>query len=200
MINRTLRAFSFIFLIVFLVGINEAFAQESANHLVISQVCFNNNQVNKSWIEVYNPTDNILVLEKLRISNLKTVNVLPESIQKEGGISIGAGEYVVICADENSFISSYGSEVKSVGINALSHLSLGGFIAVTTKKSGEAKGAVVRYGKKEMSSKITELAGDQVVDFSEEGKSFIRKVVKTQTGITVSDFSESIAEPGKSNN
>lgn len=200
MTGRTLKIFSFLLLVFLLAGVKEITAQEPADHLVISQVCLNNNQPGESWIEVYNPTDNALVLARFRVSNLKTINVLPDAVNKEGGVKVGPGEYVILCADENLFKSSYGNQVKVVNVNALSRIAAGGFLIITTKGAGEAKGAVVRYGKKEVSFKIAELAGDQAINFSNEGKSFTRKVEKTRTGITVSDFTESVANPGKSIN
>ncbi len=103
MIERTLKAFSFLLLVFFISGAKEITAQEAADHLVIIQVCLNNNEKSKCWIEVYNPTDKVLILERFRLSHLRTINVLPDSISKEGGVKVGAGEYVILCADENMF-------------------------------------------------------------------------------------------------
>ena len=200
MIERTLKAFSFLLLMFFLAGIKEVKAQESADHLVISQVCLNNNQTGKSWIEIYNPTDKTLILERFRLSHLRTLNVLPDSINKEGGIKVGAGEYAILCADENLFKSSYGNNVIAVKVKALSRIASGGFLAIRTKGTDASKGTIVRYGKEESSTKIAGLAGDQVVGFSEEGKSYTRKIEKSGTDIIVSNFTESDANPGKLNN
>jgi hypothetical protein len=200
MINRISKAISFFSVVLLLCGTGEMLAQEPADHLVISQVCFNDKQSAKNWIEVYNPTDKPLVLQRIRISHLKTINVLPESIQREGGIQVGAGECVILCSDENVFKSLYGIEAKVIMVNVLSRISSGGFVLITTKDVGESKGAVVRYGEKEISYNISQLAGDQVVGFSEDGKSFKRMVSKSENGFTLSDFVESPATPGKTNN
>ena len=199
MIQRTLKTFSFLLLVFFLSGAEKITAQEKADHLVISRVCLNNHEKSKSWIEIYNPTDKELILERFRLSNVRTINVLPDSIKKEGGIKVGAGEYVVLCADENHFNSTYGS-IKSVCIKALAHIASGGFLAIITKGTGDAKGTIVRYGKGEYSSKIAIVAGDQVVGFSDAGKSYTRKIVKSSNDIIISDFTESSADPGNPNN
>ncbi len=200
MIERTLKVFS-VFLFVFILsGVMEITAQEAADHLVISQVCLNNIQTVKSWIEVYNPTDKDLVLERFRLSHLKTINVLPKEINKEGGIKVGAGGYIILCADEDLFKTTYGKEVKVFYVKALSQITSGGFLAITTKGADITKGGLVRYGKGEWSSKIAELAGGQVVGFSGEGKSYARKIEKSGKDIIITDFTESTANPGKSNN
>jgi hypothetical protein len=197
MIERTLKIFSIFLLVLFLITVNKIPAQEFADHLVITQVCLNDSQTGKSWVEVFNPTNKPLILERFRISHLKSINVLPNEINKEGGIKVGAGEHVILCADENLFKSFYGDRVKAVNVKALSRITSGGFLALWTKGAGEAKGAVVRYGKEEFSSKIAKLAGDQVVGFSEEGKSYKRKIEKKGTEIIIMDFTESAADPGK---
>jgi hypothetical protein len=200
MIDHKLKVIAFLLSVFFLGVINVITAQESADHLVISQVSVNNDQPGKSWLEIYNPTDNALVLERFRLSHLRSINVLPQEIRNEGGIKVGAGKYIVLCADENLFKSSFGDEVKAIYVKALSRVTSGGFLAITTTGAGGAKGIVVRYGKRESSSNIAELAGDQVIGFSEEGKSYTRKIERSGTGIIISDFIESYAHPGKSNN
>lgn len=200
MIERILKAFSFLLLVFFLSGAREITAQGTAEHLIISQVCLNNNEKSKSWIEVYNPSDKTLILQRFRLSHLRTINVLPDSINKEGGIKIGAGEYVILCADGNIFKSIYGSRVKSIWVKSLSRIANGGFLAITTKGADITKGEIVRYGKAEYSSRLAEVAGVQVIGFSGEGRSYTRKIEKSGTVIIVSDFIESSADPGHSNN
>jgi hypothetical protein len=180
MVERTLKLISFIIP-----------AQEIENHLLISQVCLNKNQPSKSWIEIYNPADKALTLERFRLSNLRTINVLPDSINKKGGMKVGAGDYVILCADENQFRLSNKKPVKLVKVRALARIASGGFLAITTKGADITKSEVVRYGKKEWSAKIEKIAGEQAVGFSEEGNSYTRKIEKNGTGIIVSDFTES---------
>lgn len=200
MVFRTLKVFSFLLLGLFFICAIEIPAQETTDHLVINQVCLNNIEKSKSWIEVYNPADSTLILERFRLSHLRTFNVLPDSINKEGGIKVGAGEYVILCADKNMFKSAYGSRGKPVYVKALSRISTGGFLAIKTKGADVTKGEIVRYGKVEYSTRLSNVAGEQVVGFSVEGRSYTRKIEKSGTGIIVSDFIESSADPGKSNN
>jgi hypothetical protein len=187
-------------LILILFGALRTSAQETADHLVISQVYLDNSQPVKSWIEVFNPTDKPLVLKRVRLSHILTINIFSKAIQDQGGIQVSAGEYVILCADDSLFKSSYGNQIKTIGVSALSRLVSGGFLAITTSEAGESKGAVVRYGDSNKSTNISKLAGDQVVSFSNEGKSFTRKVTKTKAGISLSDFVEAPATPGKPNN
>ena len=194
------RLFCFLMLTPLFFYTTGASAQETADHLVISQVYLDNNQPANSWIEVYNATDKPLILERLRISHIKTINVLPKAIQDQGGLRVAAGEYLILCANQSLFDSAYATSTKYTGVDGLSQIATGGFIAVTTKGAGEAKGGVVRYGDPEKSMQISKLAGDQVVGFSKNRKSFTRKITKTAAGMNVSDFVETSAAPGKSNN
>ncbi|MCL5266513.1 MAG: lamin tail domain-containing protein [Bacteroidetes bacterium] len=200
MITTKIKIVFFVPLILVFLGAVKTSAQEATDHLVITQVCLDSTQSANSWIEVYNPTDGPLVLQRIRLSHLKTINVFSKSIQDQGGIQVGAGKHVILCANDSSFKSLYGTQVKTIAVTALSRLASGGFVAITTRGAREAKGAMVRYGKAEMSSNISKLAGDQVVSFSKKGKSFIREVTITKAGIGLSDFVESPAQPGKSNN
>ena len=205
MIQRTVKTFSFLLLVFFLscaketTAAEEITAQETTGNLVITQVSLNNIEKQKSWMEVDNPTDKELTLETFRVSHLRTLNALPDSIIKEGGIKVGAGEYVILCADENMFQSIYGRKVKTVCVKTISRIATGGFLAITTKGADMTKGEIVRYGKAEYSSKLAGIAGEQVVSFSEEGRSYIRTIEKSEDGIVISDFIESSADPGNVN-
>ena len=191
------RLFCFLMLIPLFFYTTGASAQETADHFVISQVYLDNNQPTNSWIEVYNATDKPLMLERLRISHIKTTNVLPKAIQDQGGLQVAAGEYLILCGNQSLFDSAYATSTKSTGVDALSQIATGGFIAVTTKGAGEAKGCVVRYGDPEKSTQISKLAGNQVVGFSKKGKSFTRKITRTPAGIDISNFVETLAAPGR---
>lgn len=174
-----------------------ASAQESADHLVISQVCLDSGQATNSWIQVYNPTDGPLTLQRLRLSGVRTINVLPKAVQDQGGIQVGPGECLILCSNDSSFNAMYSSlTTKRIGIDALSHLGPGGFFAITTEGAPEAKGGVVRYGDPKNSELVSKLAGDQIVGFSKEGKSFTRKITRSAGLFNISDFVVTTASPG----
>lgn len=200
MIIQERKIFIFLPLILILFGAMRTSAQESADHVVITQVYLDSSQSVNSWIEVYNPTDKALMLERIRLSHLRTINIFPEAIQVQGGIQVPPGNAVVLCANDSLFRSSYGAQIKTVNVPLLSRVASGGFVYISTKGAGDGKGAFVRYGAPQISSNISKLAGDQVVGFSKEGRSFARKVTRTQSGITLSGFAEAPADPGKSNN
>jgi hypothetical protein len=190
----------FLPLILILFGVARTSAQEAADHLVITQVHLDSVQSVNSWIVVYNPTDNPLILERIRWSHIKTINMFPQAIQDQGGVQVQAGEAVVLCASDSLFKSLYGVRIRTISVPALSRSASGGFLFISTKGAREAKGNFVRYGEPQISSDMSNLAGNQVVGFSREGKSFARKITRTQTRIIVSDFVESPADPEKSNN
>ena len=183
-----------------LFGVVRTSAQEAADHLVITQVFLDNTKPVNSWIQVYNPTDVPLVLERVRLSHIRTINIFPEAIQNQGGVQVQAGDAVVLCASDSLFKSLYGAHIRTINVPALSRLASGGFLFISTKGAGEGKGAFVRYGEPRISSNVSELAGDQVVGFSKGGRSFLRKVTRTQAGITLSDFVEAPPSLGKPNN
>jgi hypothetical protein len=184
--------------IPFLLWVPIGSAQESADHLVISQVSLDTSHPENTWIEVYNPTSTPLILQRLGMSHVTTINVLPQTVLDQGGIKVEPAEYIILCSSERSFSNTYlASTVRSMEVDALSHLSSGGFLAVTTEGAGEAKGAVVRYGDPTRSDLVSKLAGDQVVGFSRNGKSYKRKISLTPDGVTVSNFVETAASPGK---
>lgn len=180
-----------------ILGATAGYSQEPVNNLVISQVSLSTTEPERNWIEVYNPSDKPLWLERLRLSHFRTVNILPESVQKNGGIKVPAGGNIVICADEAAFSSLYGNDMELTVVPALLRLADGGFIVIATQGGQESRGCFVRYGKPGMSSKVSGLAGGQVVGFSEKGRSFRRELAKTIMGINLKGFVESPAVPGR---
>jgi len=173
--------------------------QEKIEQLILSEVYLDNAEPLRCWIEVYNPADRALVLERFRLSHIKTINVFSKEIQDRGGIEVQPGEYLVLCADSDLFSATYGTEIKPIAVDGLSHLASGGFLVIATKGGKEHKGTITRYGEAERSSHAAGLAGAQVLGFSREGKSYSRRIVKTPTGDSVSDFSQSTPTPGKPN-
>lgn len=175
----------------FILGLSGVWAQEPADHLVISQVYLSGDHPSTSWIQVFNPCNKSLVLERFRLSNVKTINILPIAIQAEGGLILGAGESLFLCASDSSFRTAFNKPGRILEIAPLRHLNDGGFIALTTKGAAESKGGVVRYGRPEMSSQVSKVAGSQVLPFSAQGRSFTRKTAVSGDALIVEDFIES---------
>ncbi len=173
--------------------------QEKVDWLLFSEIYLDEEEPKKGWVEVYNPTDTSLILERFRISHIKTINVLSDSIQQQGGIEVKPDEYLVLCTDKDLFYSVWGTRIKPVAVDALAMLAKGGFMAVTTKSSGSNIFDAFRYGDPAMSSYAEHFAGSQVLAFLKNGNSYSRKIVKTTTGINLSDFYETIPTPGLPN-
>lgn len=173
-------------------------AQTTKRGLVISEVYLDEKQPLNNWIEIYNPTNAPQVLDRLRISHIKTLNVLPAAIQRSGGIDIGPNEYLVVCADgENGLL--FEARIAPVVVNALSQFIDGGFVAILTQNMDETDADGFRYGASSLSSHAAEFLGAQVVPFSSNPNSYSRTIVKSDGQISVLGWHESEPTPGVPN-
>jgi len=77
-------------------------AQLKRDGLIFSEVYLNDIELDKSWLEIYNPTTEPLVLERFRFYHVMTTNILPQEIQENGGIELLPGECIVLCANDVS--------------------------------------------------------------------------------------------------
>ena len=59
-------------------------AQDSGNGLVFSEVYLDSIQPGDSWVEVHNPTDQPLTLERFRLSHIRALDILPPEIRRQG--------------------------------------------------------------------------------------------------------------------
>jgi hypothetical protein len=175
-------------------------AQMKIDQLIISEVYLNDLNPAESWIEIHNPSDRTLILERFRYSHLRTINAFPEEIQERGGIELLPGEYLVLCADKSVFSSSFGTDIRTTEIDAISHFDAGGFMVIGTRGGEESRGEIVRYGTPQHSAPIAEIAGTQSIGFSRDGRSYSREIVRTPTSESISEFSPSTPNPGKPNN
>ncbi|MBK7106243.1 MAG: hypothetical protein IPH62_13260 [Ignavibacteriae bacterium] len=195
MIVKFLKVFPLVLFITFFTLTCVLIAQDSDNQLIISQVSLNKKETNKSWLKILNPTENDLFLERFRLSHIKTINVLHKETSKNEGIRIPTGGSIILCTDEKTFTSLYGKRNNIINVNALSMAIEGGFLAIKTKGIEAAKGSIVRYGKRDLSSIIEQLAGSQVIGFSDDGKSYMRKIDKKESEIEVCEFIDSSDRP-----
>lgn len=171
-------------------------SQEKVIGLIFSEVYLDENQPSKSWVEVWNPTDKSLILATFRISHIKTVDILPPHIRRNGGILVNRDEYLVLCVSEAQFNSEWGNIKNLVAVNALIYFSSGGFIALTTKGLEDVSFDTFRYGVPEISEEFEDLCGSQVIPFSKNGKSYSRNMLETEEGIDISDYHETAPTPG----
>jgi len=150
------------------------FSQIKREGLIFSEVYLNKNNPNKSWLEIYNPTTIPLVLESIRFYHIKTTNILPEEIQKEGGIEISPGECLILCVNESDFDFQVSKNSKIIQVKAIRHFGKGGFFSLRTKGMGEEGIDIFRYGSPEETSGLKDQLGSFVVPFSDNDKSYTR--------------------------
>jgi hypothetical protein len=171
-----------------LLGLNFALqAQEKADHIVITEVFLSRDRPSACWVEVHNPTDTELILERFRISHIRTMNVLGKVIREKGEISLLAGKSLVLCADISEFRALFGDHPNTLEVASLAPLPLGGFI-------------VVRYGDPALSLRIQGLAGCDVVPFSTGNETYSRRVTGRLGLLSVSRFEEALPTPGYAGN
>jgi len=174
------------------------YAQEESKGLIFNEVYLDKDKPEKCWIEIYNPTLNPLILDAVRYSHIKTINMLPHSIQQTGGIIVKPGEYLIITPAKVNFSLSLKS--KNILLPVLANFDKGGFLALTTKGLGNSGIDVFRYGDPAKSEEFKEFKDKPIVNFSSSGNSYSRKITQ-EGGLTVIlDFYESEPTKGSANN
>lgn len=187
---------AFIFLLgvfAFLI-VPESWAQESTRQLIITEASLDS--VNQEvWIEIFNPSDIPLVLSSMRISGIKTPSVLPREFDGQRGIELKPGERIIICSDIKSFRAEYGDKIRAVELKLLRNILSGGFIAINHMAGVESSRNIVRFGQREKSQVVASIVSDdQILNFSDDGKSYSRQVSKN---LEPSSWSRSVPTPGK---
>jgi len=170
---------------------------EDRNGLIFSEVYLDENNPDKSWIEIYNPTSQPLVLEKFRFLNIKTTNILPEAIQEKGGIEILPGKCLVLCASAIDFHFDFNAKSALIEVSVMAAFGKGGFFSLRTKDMGEDGVDLFRYGDPEKTVKWVNEIGDFVVPFSTNGKSFHRKMTKGIDESVSPEFYSAEPSPGQ---
>lgn len=127
MINKLKSRIFLLILIMVLFSTIPLNAQLKRDGLIFSEVYLNDIEPDKSWLEVYNPTTQPLVLERVRFYDIMTTNILPQEIQKNGGIELLPGECVVVCANEFKFVFKLKPNSRLIQVSAMKHFGKGGF-------------------------------------------------------------------------
>jgi len=174
MINKMKSRIFLLLLIAVLVMTMPLTAQLKRNGLIFSEVYLNDVEPEKSWLEIYNPTTERLILEKFRFYQVLTPNILPQEIQEQGGMEVPPGECIVLCANESRFDFQIETKAKLIQVSAMCQFGKGGFFSLGTKGLGEDGEDIFRYGDPEVTSKLKSQLGDFVVPFSRDGKSHTR--------------------------
>ena len=172
-------------------------AQLKRDGLIFSEVYLDENEPDKSWLEIYNPTSKPLILEKFRFFQVLSTNILPEEIQEKGGIEIPPNECIVLCANVAGFDFSMHEKSKLIQVSTITHFDKGGFFSLRTKGLGEDGVDIFLYGDPEETSKLKKKLGDFVVPFSKNSKSYSRKMTKGTAEKFKSEFYLTEPSPGK---
>jgi len=168
------RTFLFVVMCIVILMTHSLSAQLKREGLIFSEVYLNRNEPAKSWIEIYNPTNTKLTLEKFRSSNVLTTNILPQEINDKGGIEITPGESIILCADKTKFNFSSNAKIKQV--SDMSCFGKGGFFSMKTKEMGEEGADIFRYGNPEATLSLGDRLGNFVVPFSTDSISYSRMI------------------------
>jgi hypothetical protein len=171
-------------------------AQLKRTGLIFSEVYLNGNEPDKSWLEIFNPTTEPLILEKFRFYHVMTTNILPQEIQEKGGIQIAPGECIILCANKSKFDFPLEAKSKLIQVSTMTHFGKGGFFSLATKELGENGEDIFRYGDPEMTSKLKNRIGDFVVQFSKDTQSFTRIKYETAEERFLPNFIRTRPSPG----
>ncbi len=188
----------FVTLIVFVIFstfiVSDTWAQDDTQQLVITEV--NLVSLNQEfWIEIFNPSDVSLILSSMRISGIRTPNVLPRELEGHKVIELKPGERIIICSDIKSFRSKYGDKIRAAELNLLKSVLKGGFVAINHMSSIENSKNVIRFGSKKLSHMVEKIVGDeQVINYADNGMCWWREVLNDGT---VSSWKKSNTTPGK---
>jgi len=195
MINR-MKSITMLFLLTILFITIPLSAQLKRDGLIISEVYLNEDDPEMSWLEVYNPTKELLVLEKFRFYDIMTDNILPQEIQEKGGIEILPGECIVLCSNEETFDFPIKSKVMLIPVSAMISFGKGGFFSLQTKGLEEDGVDIIRYGDPEKTSKLKTELGNFVVPFSKSTLSFSRIENESPEERFLPNFIQSEPSPG----
>lgn len=190
--NRLLLLISSIMLFI----VEPLSAQMNYKGLIFSEVYLDESRPEQSWLEIYNPTSNPLILEKFRFSHILTTNMLPEDIVKNGGIEIPSKECILICSDKSVFGTKINGNTQVIQISTIKKFYKGGFIALTTKYFDENGIDMIRYGESELTSEFSEKLGNFVIPISEDSLSYSRILNEDETTGTRPKFIKGIPTPG----
>lgn len=147
--------------------------QTLTSGLVIQEVYLNQDNPDLNWIKLFNPQQENEDLGYLRISHIRTPNVMPVKSFK-----LKPGSKVILCADIKSFKKIWKDDIELIEVKTLNSLTEGGFIAVGKSTfANPEKVDVLRYGDFTKTEKVEEINKFGVVPFSKDNKIYKRKSI-----------------------
>ena len=166
-------------------------AQETGQGLIFSEIYFDRERPEESWIEIYNPTDKTLILDNFFMSVYLMSDILPGSPYE-----IKPDDYLILCHNEEEFKATWGINKNVIAVDGISGFHKGGYISFSTKG---LRYEAVRYGDPEISSGNADVCLSQILAFLKSGKSWSRKIKKTDEGVKIADFHSAVPTPGLPN-
>lgn len=189
--KSTIRLFCFVVFIS--ISFLNAIGQEIPNGLIITEIMLDIEH-NDVWIEIFNTTENPIVLNSMRTSNVRSLNILPPEAKKSGGYVINKNEFLIMCGSKNTFVKLYGDCPNLIEVNSLLRLDKGGFIVINNLDKTITSGNLVRFGKNDLSKAVVDIIPDsEVLEFRNDNKSYSR--IKTTAVLT--NWTISNPSPGK---
>ncbi len=168
---RTIQAL--LLMLMFSLNVLPLIAQEQSKGLIFSEIYLDVNKRENSWIEIYNPTDSKLTVTSFSHSAVKTVNLLRNK-KNEDRFAIDPGKCLILCVDEDVFYAKWDKSIKVVEVKGMSGFGTGGYMSFSFKNSNSNGIDVFRFGKPARSEAVAEIAGNTVLDFVDDNKSWNR--------------------------
>jgi len=168
--------------IVFCVLLGELLlAQSDSKGLVINEIFLNAKERNNSWVVIFNQNEKELTLKTMRYLHVKTINMLPDSIQEIGGLTIPANSSLIVMGSGSKW---KGENQKSIVLPVIEKFSTGGMLAITYED--EYKGIdAIRYGDASKTEKIKELKDKPVIKISNNNEVYLREFLNGKEVITL---------------
>lgn len=184
-----------LYLLIFTLVLNgKKYSFENFEQLVITEVHIDSlNEV--VWLEITNPTDSELTLNSIRISGVRTPNILPPSISKENKNHLLPNERIIVCSNNSKFRENYGDDIRCIEVKILKYILEGGFIAINHMSGIENPKNIVRIGE-EKKSKLVEkkVEGSKVLQVSKGIVTYNRTILNNGQ---LSEWKKNEPTPGK---
>lgn len=170
------------------------YAQNNLKQLIITEAKINPKD-NEIWIEVFNPTNENVLLNSVSVPYVLTPNILPPELRKKKGVELKSNERIILTADKKHFTDLYGSIINVIEIKPLVIIGNGGFIGINTLDGVENTKNTIRIGDKEKSITIAEKVGDMdIISSTSDGFSYSRELISSGG---LSSWVKTIPTPGK---
>ncbi|MFC1561475.1 hypothetical protein ACFL4Q_00595 [candidate division KSB1 bacterium] len=165
--------------------------------LIFTESYLNKDIPESNWLEVYNTSDQVMEISALRLSNYRAISVLTQEVV------VDPGEIVILCADKGRFITHWIQAVRTIEVAALMSVNEhddGGFIWLSTGDIYDPDDFEIsgfQYGTNPVLTEgLEEYVGSHVLSFLDNGMSWSRYIVQTESGIGTTAYYQTTPSPG----